>query len=53
MLGWTLIFLGVALVSGLLGFTGISSAATSIAKVLFIFFATLFVLSLFSGPYLA
>jgi uncharacterized membrane protein YtjA (UPF0391 family) len=49
MLGWTLIFLGVALVAGLLGFTGIAGTAAGIAKVLFFIFVILFVVSLFTG----
>lgn len=46
MLTWTLIFLGVALVAGLLGFTGISVAAAGIARVLFTIFIILFLASL-------
>lgn len=46
MLGWTVIFLVVAIIAGLLGFTGIMSAAAGIAKILFIIFLILFVISL-------
>lgn len=46
MLGWTVVFLVVALIAGLLGFTGIMSAAAGIAKILFIIFLILFVVSL-------
>jgi uncharacterized membrane protein YtjA (UPF0391 family) len=46
MLGWTLIFLIVALFAGLLGFTGIAGAAMGIAKVLFFIFLVLFLVSL-------
>jgi uncharacterized membrane protein YtjA (UPF0391 family) len=46
MLGWTVVFLVVALIAGLLGFTGIMSAAAGIAKILFVIFLILFVVSL-------
>jgi uncharacterized membrane protein YtjA (UPF0391 family) len=46
MLGWTLIFLIVALLAGALGFTGIAGAAVGIAKVLFFIFLVLFLVSL-------
>jgi uncharacterized membrane protein YtjA (UPF0391 family) len=49
MLTYTLIFLGLALVAGLLGFGGIASTATGIAKVLFVLFLVLFVASLIFG----
>jgi uncharacterized membrane protein YtjA (UPF0391 family) len=35
LLHWTLIFLVVALIAGLLGFTGIAGAAVGLAKILF------------------
>ncbi|MGH8024140.1 MAG: DUF1328 domain-containing protein, partial [Limisphaerales bacterium] len=38
MLGWTLVFLIVALIAGLLGFTGIAGAAVGIARFLFAVF---------------
>lgn len=38
MLYWAVMFLIIALVSGLLGFRGISSTAKLIAKVLFVIF---------------
>ncbi len=46
MLGWTLAFLIVALLAGVLGFTGIAGAAVDIARIIFAIFLTLFVLSL-------
>jgi len=49
MLHWSLIFLIVALVAALFGFTGIYVAAASIAKILFFVFLVLFVISLFAG----
>ena len=49
MLYWTLIFLVVALVAGILGFGGIASTAGGIAKVLFVIFLVLFIVSLVLG----
>lgn len=46
MLYWTVIFLVIALVAAALGFGGISSSAAGIAKVLFLIFLILFVVSL-------
>ena len=46
MLGWTLIFLVIALVAGLLGFTGIAGAAVGIARILFVIFLVLFLVAL-------
>ena len=49
MLRYALIFLVVAIVAGLLGFTGISLAAADIARVLFFIFIVLFAVSLIFG----
>jgi uncharacterized membrane protein YtjA (UPF0391 family) len=49
MLTWTIIFLVVALIAGVLGFGGIASTASGIAKVLFFVFLVLFAISLISG----
>jgi len=49
MLRWSLIFLIVAIVAGLFGFTGIAASAEGIAKTLFFIFVILFVLSLLFG----
>jgi len=49
MLRWSVIFLVVALVAALFGFGGIAAAATDIARVLFIIFLVLFVISLVMG----
>ena len=49
MLYWALVFLVVALVAGLLGFTGIYVAAAGIAKILFFVFLVLFIVSLLFG----
>ena len=46
MLNWALTFLVVALIAAVLGFTGIAVAAAGIAKLLFIVFLVLFVVSL-------
>jgi uncharacterized membrane protein YtjA (UPF0391 family) len=49
MLSWALVFFIVAVISGVLGFTGIAAAATEIAKILFFIFLVLFVVSLIFG----
>ena len=46
MLYWSVVFLVVALIAGVLGFTGIAVAAAGIAKVLFVIFLILFLISL-------
>jgi uncharacterized membrane protein YtjA (UPF0391 family) len=46
MLGWTLLFLIIALVAGVLGFSGIAGVAVGIAKILFFIFLVLFLVSL-------
>lgn len=46
MLRWALIFLVVALVAAVLGFTAIAGAAIDVAKILFYVFLVLFVVSL-------
>ncbi len=45
MLNWALIFLVIALIAGLLGFTSIAGAAIGIAKILFVVFLVLFLVS--------
>jgi uncharacterized membrane protein YtjA (UPF0391 family) len=45
MLNWTLIFLVLALISGVLGFTSIAGDAASIARILFYAFLVLLVVS--------
>ena len=49
MLRWSLIFLVVALVAALFGFTGIAASAAGIAKILFFIFIVLFVIALIIG----
>ena len=46
MLVWVVVFLAIALVAGVFGFTGISVAAQDIAKVIFYIFVILFIGSL-------
>ena len=46
MLRWALIFLVVALIAGVLGFTSLAGAAIGIAKLLFYVFVVLFLVSL-------
>jgi uncharacterized membrane protein YtjA (UPF0391 family) len=49
MLRYALIFLVVAIVAGLLGFTEVAMAASDIARILFFIFIVLFVVSLIFG----
>lgn len=49
MLYYTIVFLIVAIIAGSLGFGVISGTAATIAKVLFIIFLVLFILSLVRG----
>ena len=49
MLYWTVVFLIVAMVAALFGFTGIYLAAAEIAKILFVIFIVLFLVSLVAG----
>lgn len=51
MLYWALLFLIVALVAALFGFTGIYAAASGIAKILFVIFLVLFIVSLLAGGF--
>ena len=46
MLEYSLVFLVVAIIAGVLGFTTIAGASISIAKILFFVFLALFVISL-------
>ena len=46
MLSWALTFLIIALIAAALGFGGIAGTATGIAKVLFLVFIVLFLVSL-------
>jgi uncharacterized membrane protein YtjA (UPF0391 family) len=49
MLSYTLVFLVIALIAGALGFGVIAGAAATIARVFFLIFLVLFVLSLMRG----
>jgi uncharacterized membrane protein YtjA (UPF0391 family) len=48
-LRWSILFLIVALIAAVFGFGGIAAAATDIARLLFVVFLVLFVISLFVG----
>jgi len=49
MLNYAAVFLVIALIAALLGFTGIAAGAVEIAKILFFVFILLFVASLIVG----
>ncbi len=49
MLRWAVIFLVIALVAALLGFTNIAGGALAIAQVLFFIFIAIFVILLIMG----
>jgi uncharacterized membrane protein YtjA (UPF0391 family) len=49
MLRYSLIFLLVALIAGVFGFTTVAGSAYLVAKILFFVFLVLFVVSLFMG----
>jgi uncharacterized membrane protein YtjA (UPF0391 family) len=49
MLGYAITFLVVALIAGILGFWAIAGTAAVIAKILFVLFLVLFLVSLFFG----
>jgi uncharacterized membrane protein YtjA (UPF0391 family) len=49
MLGWSILFLIVAIIAAVFGFGGIAVAATDIARLIFVVFLVLFVISLLLG----
>jgi uncharacterized membrane protein YtjA (UPF0391 family) len=49
MLYWSVVFFIIALVAALFGFTGIEFAAAGVARILFLVFLVLFVVSLIGG----
>jgi uncharacterized membrane protein YtjA (UPF0391 family) len=49
MLGWSILFFIVAIIAAVFGFGGIAAAATDIARLLFVVFLVLFVISLLLG----
>jgi uncharacterized membrane protein YtjA (UPF0391 family) len=52
MLKWAVIFLIIALVAGIFGYTDIASASADIAKILFGIFLVLFLGAVFIGVFL-
>jgi uncharacterized membrane protein YtjA (UPF0391 family) len=51
MLSWAVTFLIIALIAGVLGFGFIAGTAAGIAKILFVVFLVLFLVSLVSGNF--
>ncbi len=49
MLGYTIIFLLIAIIAGALGFGFVAGTAATVAKICFVIFLILFVASLFRG----
>jgi uncharacterized membrane protein YtjA (UPF0391 family) len=49
MLSWAILFLVIALIAGVLGFGVVAGTAAWVAKVLFVVFIILFLVSLISG----
>jgi uncharacterized membrane protein YtjA (UPF0391 family) len=49
MLHWAVVFLIIALVAAVFGFTGVYEAAAGIAQILFFVFLVLFIISLVTG----
>ncbi|MFL5728424.1 MAG: DUF1328 domain-containing protein [Cytophagaceae bacterium] len=52
MLRWAFIFLVVAIIAAIFGFTNIAEGAADISKILFFIFLVLFVLALIGGAFL-
>ena len=46
---WSWVFLGLALVAGVMGLSGLAGSGTIIAYVLFLFFFTAYLISFFVG----
>jgi uncharacterized membrane protein YtjA (UPF0391 family) len=49
MLRWAILFLIIAIIAAVFGFGGIAAAATDIARLLFVVFLSLFVITLVMG----
>ncbi len=49
MLYWAVVFLIIAIIAAVFGFTGVYVAAAGIAKILFFIFLVLFIVSLLAG----
>jgi uncharacterized membrane protein YtjA (UPF0391 family) len=47
LLHWTLIFLVIALIAAVLGFGGIAQESAGIAKILFVIFLIIYIISFF------
>lgn len=45
MMGWSLVFLIIALIAGAIGFGGIASGSVGLAQILFILFLSLFIIT--------
>ena len=52
MLFWALVFLLLALIAGIFSFGGVAVAAAGFAKLLFLVFLVLFLVSLITGSFL-
>jgi uncharacterized membrane protein YtjA (UPF0391 family) len=51
MLHYAVVFFLIAVVAAVFGFTGIAVGAAEIAKILFVIFLVLFIVSLFAGAF--
>ena len=49
MLSWVVTFLVVALIAGVLGFTGVAGTSIAIAKILFFIFLAIFLVLMIAG----
>ncbi len=49
MLRWSFLFLVIAIIAGILGFTGIAEGAAAIAKILFFIFISVWLIVLILG----
>lgn len=49
MLSWTVTFLVIAIIAAFFGFSGIAGTSMGIAKILFVIFLVLFIVSLLFG----
>jgi uncharacterized membrane protein YtjA (UPF0391 family) len=49
MLNWTITFLVIALIAGILGFGVVAGTAAQIAQICFVIFLVLFIVGLFRG----
>ncbi|MFA6527254.1 MAG: DUF1328 domain-containing protein [Candidatus Babeliales bacterium] len=52
MLDWTIIFLVLALVAGVLGFGGVARESAGIAKILFIIFLVIYLIAFLNNHYI-